>query len=64
MFLALLAGAAGVLICLWQQHFTLEWSTASAAIMFRHRCGLVMVAALCWVMLEVAVQAARPKATA
>jgi hypothetical protein len=56
MFLALVAGATGVLICLWQHHFTLQWSAASVAVIFRHRCGLVMVAALVWVLLEVAVQ--------
>jgi len=67
--LSLVAASVGVLICVYQQHFTVEFAhPASFELVFQHRCGLVMVGAMAWAAVEVVNLGWReirgPKATA
>jgi len=55
-FLALSAASVGVLICVYQRHFTLRANWPSFAEMFRHRCGRVMEASVCWLVVELTIQ--------
>ncbi len=61
---SLAAAAMGVLICVYQHHFVLDWRDPGGfGVVFEHRCGLVMVAAMGWMMVEVGARVARTTAT-
>jgi len=50
---ALIAATIGVLICLHQRHFILVASEPSSILaMTQHRCGLCLLASLCWFFIE------------
>jgi len=52
--LSLVAASLGVVICTAKQHFVLRLSRPTGfTTMFQHRCGLVTVAAVCWMVFEV-----------
>jgi hypothetical protein len=58
--LALVAASVGVAICVVQQHFVLRLSPPTGlTTMFQHRCGLVMVAAVGWMVVEVGLAVGR-----
>jgi hypothetical protein len=51
---SILAASTGVVICVVQHHFTLQLVRPTGLwTMFHHRCGLVMVAAVGWMAVEV-----------
>jgi hypothetical protein len=51
---SILAASVGVVICVVQQHFRLQLVRPTGLwVMFHHRCGLVMVAAVGWMAFEV-----------
>ncbi len=53
--LAICAAALGVLIAIYQQHFTLSFSDRhSFHVMLTHRCGLTMIAGMAWMAAETA----------
>jgi hypothetical protein len=61
---SLAAAAMGVLICLHQQHFVLDWRDPGGfGVVFEHRCGLVMVAAMAWMGVEVGARLVREQET-
>ena len=50
---ALVAAAIGVLICVHRRHFILVASDPSSVFtMMDHRCGLCLLASLCWLLVE------------
>jgi len=51
--LAACAVVLGLLICLHKRHFTVDpWHPSSFLVMTHHRCGLAMLAASLWAILE------------
>ena len=51
---SILVASVGVVICVVQQHFRLQLTRPTGLwTMFHHRCGLVMVAAVGWMAVEV-----------
>jgi ABC-type branched-subunit amino acid transport system ATPase component len=58
-----MAAAAGVLICVYQRHFVLDWRDPGGfGVVLEHRCGMVMVAAVSWMVMEVGARVAEAKA--
>ncbi len=52
---ALIAATLGVFICISQRHFILVASGPSSILtMTHHRCGLCLLASLCWLFIETA----------
>jgi hypothetical protein len=51
--LSVIAAVAGVLICVHQRHFVLDWRYPELfGVVFEHKCGIVMVAAMAWMLVE------------